>query len=197
LGVVSALGCVTSHEPEPTAEAEIANGGGGQAQCLPELIATRATPRQAIAGVIHREDLVDAVNLSLESDGSARLAIFGCDFCGEESPARWQPDGEDVLVLPREGDAHLAWYDDEGLEAAVSEVRLSRRPDGRIDAEVTSALSTYVQVWLDDRVCAKCCSGLGPTGLFLCDSPLPVEPCDQNVTWSCSADCEVATLTAG
>lgn len=79
-----------------------------------------------VVGVLHLEGSADAVNLSLDDGGEARLDLMGCDSCGRWA-MRWSVDGEQTVLRPSEGAQSFEWSLPEAYIGRVCEVRLSRR----------------------------------------------------------------------
>lgn len=188
--VIGVLGCEGVGVRPPT---EVSQGGsdvGVEVECLPP-VPEREPSAGPIAGVLHLEGAADAMNLSLDGGARARLDVMGCDTCGRWT-MRWSVEGDDTVLRPREGALSFDWFLPGDYIGRVHEVRLSRRADGRIDAAVSGTEGQATQVWAEGRVCAKCCRSLGPSGLFRCEGQLPLEPCYQDLMWSCRDDCAFA-----
>ena len=187
---IGVLGCEGAGTRPPT---EVSQGGsdvGAEVDCLPP-VPEREPSAGPIAGVLHLEGAADAMNLSLDGGAQAQLDIMGCDTCGRWA-MRWSVEGDETVLRSSEGTLSFEWFLPGDYIGRVLEVRLSRRTDGRIDAAVSGTEGQATQIWAEGRICAKCCAGLGPSGLFPCDGPLPAQPCWQDLMWSCRDDCAFA-----
>ena len=121
-------------------------------------------------GVMHLSDTGDAINVSLDADGSVRQLTFGCDYWSCSS-GLWAVDGAEVIVTPPAEKQDMAWPG----SPRVTRIRLSLVAPGSVRAVVTSASPTPAQIWNFGRVCAECCGSLGPTDLYACPGPLEAQ----------------------
>jgi len=138
--------------------------------------AVDAEPR--LAGLYHLR-MVDAVNLSLEPDGTFHWAIDGCDFFGGDCGTMLD-EGMDTMLVPNHGSSTFTWVHGGSFATQVVEVILRAGPAaGQATAQgVKTDGSTFTQIWTTGMVCAKC-GGMGPISLYPCPGPLPRPPlCD-------------------
>lgn len=124
-------------------------------------------------GVVHLTDVADAINVSLDADGSVRQFTYGCDFWSCSS-GLWAIDGEDIIVTPRAGESEMGWP---GTYRATL-VRMSLIAPGSVRAVVTTTTPTPTQIWAFGRVCAECCAELGPSDVYACPGSLEGQ-CDE------------------
>lgn len=116
---------------------------------------------------VYLTDSVDAVNLSLDTDGSFRIFVDGCDYFGCESGV-WTLELDDVVLRPPEG---AGWVDWPGSPAAPS-MRLTRGTDGVVYSLVDET-SDEKLTWERGTICPRCTASPGPGGFCRCAEPLP------------------------
>ncbi len=107
---------------------------------------------------------VDAVNLSLISDGTLRWTISGCDFGGDEI-GRWVIDGDVVRLQPADGRSELYWVDDVSFRNRVPTL------EAMIEGNVLHVVGTGIdQRWQRGVICPVCGTPgyEGPSGLEEC-----------------------------
>jgi hypothetical protein len=119
----------------------------------------------------HRANKPDAINLSINADGTWHMVVDGCDYrrsdCG-----RWALDGDRVVLKPRAGAKLMGWVE---APAGVVQVVLVRALDGGDTVQISAWLesgSSLKQYWRRGRVCATC-GAVGPTSVDPCPGPLP------------------------
>ena len=118
-------------------------------------------------GALHLAGAVDAIDLSLDADGTFRLFVFACDS-GSCSSGVWRTEGDAVVVSPSEGAAGFYWprFQD------PTSVRLT--PDSATTVQAHAiGVEAEPQTWAAGLICAACCGGLGPAGVYSCDEALP------------------------
>ena len=113
--------------------------------------------------VIHLQGVVDAYNVWLEPGGELRWTVYGCDF-SEAGCARWIVAGSDVVVSPPAG-MPLEWP----RAYRPQSVRLARVSTGTVTALIDTIEGELSEDWEFGAICAECCSGLGPSGLYSCE----------------------------
>ena len=117
---------------------------------------------------LHLVGAVDAVDLSLDADGTFRLFVFACDAAGC-STGVWRNEGDAVVLSPREGEAGFFWPH----SGEPTSVRLVPDSATTVQAQVAS-VDGEPQIWASGLICAACCGGLGPAGVYSCADPLPL-----------------------
>jgi hypothetical protein len=172
--------CFASEQGARAASCRAPRGRAGEANLSPVSL-----------GIYHLPNQVDAVNLSLNADGTFFWNVCGCDYSGF-SQGRWVID-ENGLTLSSLSGSKLTWFTDFSLGSEVkTPLKVENGPgpgEITITGEVISSSNqatepsrvTFVpirQVWKSGRLCAKCEGPLGPTGQELCDAPLIMDkPC--------------------
>lgn len=115
----------------------------------------------------HLEETDVSVNLGLDWEGGTFR--HGIDLCSLSAytEGRLVLEGEQVLLLPREGSDGIGWYSG-GLGDTVPEVRL--RPDARgLTAQFELGGSTIEEQWLTGGLCPDCEAGGGAR--VACENP--------------------------
>jgi hypothetical protein len=144
-------------------------GAAGAPACPHPLEAPAFDPEEATwpaPVALHLPGVVDAYNVTIDPSGELRLRVHGCDF-GARGCARWVTDGSDVVVLAPAG-MELPWPRASGVES----VRLSRVSTGIVTATIDTIDGTRSEDWEFGEICAECCGGLGPSGLYTCEGSL-------------------------
>jgi len=157
----------------PDESAETNKSLGGAASCHHDQAGAASFDSSAPiqwpgARVLHLTDAADAINVSLDADGSVRQLTIGCDFWSC-SRGLWTTEGKDIIVTPRAGELDMAWP---GTYRA-SQIRLSLVAPDSVRAVVITDTPTPAQVWGFGRVCAECCAAqLGPSSVYACPGAL-------------------------
>lgn len=118
---------------------------------------------------------LDAINVSLDSDGTFRFQFDECDAaataCGVWTSAK---DGFLLSPDPRVDSNAFSFFDGKNLIRARS-VSISLVPDtGTVKVSGVTADGTFfgASTWNEGQVCAKC-GAEGPSAVVSCSTPLP------------------------
>jgi hypothetical protein len=117
---------------------------------------------------LHLAGIADAVDLTLAKDGTFRLTLFGCDY-SRCAAGTWRSESGAVVLGAAEGNANFYWPTTAGQ---VTSVVLIRDSLTAVQAQIAGP-NAESQAWAFGLVCAACCGGLGPSGLYSCDRALP------------------------
>ncbi|MGB5811193.1 MAG: hypothetical protein WBG86_11720 [Polyangiales bacterium] len=134
---------------------------------------------EGVPGLYHLPGRSDALSLEIQSEGTFRWFISGCDFFGGDEGI-WRRSDDGIVLLPLDGESTFRW----SADFRVQEVE---RLDVAIDADEQGLLITgpaevitEPQRWIVGGICPICGGSpdpdvlqLGPTGFELCDDPFP------------------------
>jgi hypothetical protein len=173
--LASLQGCSSSPIKEDQRSVQVPSDGGPPPADKPACghdagaSSTDAAPADWPApGELHLTGAADAVNLALDADGTFRAFLFGCDV-GTCAAGIWRADGDAVTCLPADGEATFDWPS----VGPASSAEIVRDSATTLQVRVVG-LQPVTEIWEFGLICAECCTGLGPSALYLCDEPLPL-----------------------